>query len=109
MKAGKMKRRITLQNLTVTKDTEGIETESWVSLYSNINAEIDPLKGKEYFQAATIGEENTVRFKIRYRSGVTSKLRLLYGSRIFNIRSVIDIEERHVELDLMCEEVVSGN
>jgi head-tail adaptor len=33
-------------------------------------------------------------------------MRILMGSRIFDIKSVIDVHERHAELQLMCREIV---
>jgi SPP1 family predicted phage head-tail adaptor len=108
MEAGKLRYRVTLQQLTTTTDAEGIPIESWLP-FATVHAAVEPIKGREYFQAAAVGAENTVRIRIRYRSGVTAAMRLLYGTRIFNIRSVIDDNERHWEIHLMCEEVVSGN
>lgn len=111
MKSGKLKYTITLQELTVKKDNEGIEKETWIDIsgMSNVRSAIDPLRGKEYFQAAAVGAENTIRFTIRYREGVTTKMRIKYGSHIFNIRSVIDVNEQHIELQLLGDEYVDGN
>lgn len=105
MKIGKMNRRITIRSKTVTKDTEGITQNVW-STVATVWAWVEPLRGKEYFEAAATNAENTVRFHIRYMSGLTSKMQVLYESRLFNINSVIDIDERHREMQLICTEVV---
>jgi SPP1 family predicted phage head-tail adaptor len=109
--AGKLRRRIALQEFTKTIDEGGIVSEAWTDVAgsSSVPASLEPLKGREYFQAAAVSEENTIPITIRYRAGITAAMRVLYGTRILNIRSVVDIEERHIKLILMCEEVVNGN
>ena len=44
------------------------------------------------------------RIIIRYLSGIVPKMRVKYGSRIFDILSVINVSERNRELQLMCRE-----
>ena len=47
---------------------------------------------------------------IRYSKGLTSNARLVdpSSSRIFNIESVVDIEDRHQFMELICTEVAGG-
>jgi head-tail adaptor len=35
-------------------------------------------------------------------------MRIIYGTRVFAILSVIDKDERHHEIELMCREVIPG-
>lgn len=42
---------------------------------------------------------------IRYHPQVNTDVRLLYGTRELFVRGVQDIDERHVEMRLLCEEV----
>ncbi|MGQ0516567.1 phage head closure protein, partial [Bacillus sp. D-CC] len=53
------------------------------------------LRGREFWQAASVNAENTIRVEIRYRKGITSEMRILYGERILEITNVIDVEEKH--------------
>ena len=48
----------------------------------------------------------THRVTIRHRDGVTPKMRLKFGTRILNIRAVINAGERNRTLELLCEEGV---
>jgi SPP1 family predicted phage head-tail adaptor len=107
MNPGTLNRRITIQQLTTGKDDEGFPTESWNDFYS-CWAAVEPLKGREYFQAAAFNAENTVRFRIRYRSGIKPDMRIVYDKRVFDIISVIDINEAHKEIHLMAKELVGG-
>jgi len=105
MKIGELRHRVTLQKKSVVKDGEGIPTETWADVCS-VMAAVEPLRGREYFVAAAANAENTIRVRIRYRSDVTADMRVLYGTRLLQIKSPpIDPEDRHRELHLMCMEV----
>jgi len=101
---GEMRQRVALQTRTVTR-VEGIPEESWTTV-ATVWAAVADLSGKEYFQAASMQSEVTTRIKIRYRKGITPSMRVLYGDRVFNILSVIDKDERHRVIELLCKEVV---
>jgi SPP1 family predicted phage head-tail adaptor len=111
MEGGKLRHRIALQARTSGLNDEAIPVDVWTDVAgaSSVPASLEPLKGREYFQAAAVAAENTIPVTIRYRPCVTAALRVLYGVRILNIRNVIDVEERHIKLILMCEEVVNGS
>jgi len=110
IEGGKLRHRIALQTVTVTKDSGGILLETWVNApgASSVPASLEPLKGREYYQAAAVTSENTIPVTIRYRSGITAAMRVLFGVRILNIRHVLNVEERNIKLILLCEEVVNG-
>jgi len=101
---GEMRQRIALQVRTVTR-VEGIPEENWATV-ATVWAAVADLSGKEYFQAASMQSEVTTRIKIRYRKEITPSMRVLYGDRVFNILSVIDKDERHRVIELLCKEVV---
>ena len=69
-------------------------------------AAIEPLKGSERLRAEQLENPVTHRVSIRHRAGVTPKMRIKFGTRILNIRAVIDPEERNRSLELLCEEGV---
>lgn len=100
-----LRHRVTIQHKTVTRDADGIAAETWQDV-TTVWAAVEPLRGREYLQAMAVAVEVTTRVRVRCLPGVTPAMRLLFGSRIFNIVSVIDPEERHRELQLMCVEVV---
>lgn len=104
MNAGQLRHRITIQQSTETKDQYKRPTTGW-SDYATVWAAVEPLRGREFLLAQNTNIELTVRVRIRYLHGVTPGMRVLYGGRIFDIQSVIDVEERHREMHLMCTEV----
>lgn len=105
MRAGQLRHRVILQTLTPGQDSYGDQTESWGDT-ATVWAAIEPLRGKEYYDAQQINAEITIRIRIRYRSGVTPVMRVKQGSRIWDIKAVIHPEERKQELELLCVEEV---
>ncbi|MCX7570408.1 phage head closure protein [Tumebacillus sp. DT12] len=96
---------IKIQVSDLSRDADGLAVETWRD-HLTIRGAVEPLQGREYDSAAAVNAEVTVRVRIRFQSGITSEMRLVYDGRIFNIKSVIDPGERHNELHLMCTEVV---
>lgn len=104
MEAGKLRHKVTLQSLTTGQDSAGAATESWSNFATSIWASVEPLSGREYFQAQQVASETSIRVRIRYRAGIVPTMRVVYGSRKFEILAIIDPEERHREIQLMCSE-----
>lgn len=106
MKTGNLRYRVTLQQFTQIDDGGGGHTEGWADVAA-VWASVDPLIGKERYEAQQIQATLSHKIKMRYRAGVKPSMRVLFGVRVFNILSPpIDPEERHRELHLLCEEVV---
>ncbi len=104
MQAGRLRHRITIQNFTSTKDDFGQPIESW-STFAAVWASVEPLTGREYFQAQQTQAETSYRVRIRYRAGVVPTMRVIHGSRTLEILAVLNAEERNREIQLMCREV----
>lgn len=100
MDPGKLNHRITfqIQNL----DSEEEEWNDIVTTWASIN----PISGREYYQAETINSDLTHKVRLRYRRGITPDMRILYKDRIFHIVSVINEYEKNAILQLMCRELI---
>ena len=100
MDPGKLNHRITfqIQNL----DSEEEEWNDIVTTWASIN----PISGREYYQAETINSDLTHKVRLRYRKGITPDMRILYNGRIFYIVSVINEYEKNTILQLMCRELI---
>jgi len=104
---GRLNKRVTLQRKKSTK-VDGKMVTSWEDV-ATVWAAFEPLRGREYFAAAAVNAEGTIRVRIRYRSGLMADMRIKYGDRILDIKSPpIDPDEKHVELHLMCAEASNG-
>lgn len=103
---GEMNRRITLRTVTRTPDGGGGYTETPVDSPPTW-AKIEPLQGDEQLQAMQTGMVRPHRFTIRYRAGLTGATRIVYEGRVFDVRSVVDTDERHEELVILADEVLA--
>jgi len=103
VRIGKLRHRITIEQVSETQDPDGSVIESW-STYATVQASIEPISGREYVAAQSTQADVTHRIRIRYLSGIVPKMRVSYNSRIFDILSVINLGERNRELQLICRE-----
>lgn len=104
MNIGAMRRQVTLRTNTRTPDGMGGYTETPTDV-PNIWAEVEPLVGNEQLQAMQTGMKRPHRFTMRYRPNMSAAQTLLYGTRVFDIKSVVDPEEKHNELVILGDEV----
>jgi SPP1 family predicted phage head-tail adaptor len=105
MNAGELKQRITIQQAVETSDSEAVTVTAW-NTFTTVWAAVEPLSGREFFNAQQLNSELTTRFRIRCQSGITTKMRILFDARVFNILSVIDIKSAKKEMHLMAKEVI---
>lgn len=105
--AGDLRHKVTLQSLGErTDDSMGGGTIPYTD-EATVYAAIEPISGDEILEASQEAATLTHRVRTRYVAGVRPHWRVLYGSRIFDIDRVIDFEERHRELELLCTEQVT--
>lgn len=106
IRSGALTKKISIEEITGTARTSsGDVTETWAERSAPFAA-IEPINGREYFAASQVQAENTVRFRIRYESGLTTKMRILYNTNYYDIHSIINAREGNDELILMAVEYV---
>ena len=98
--AGRLTQRLTLRRRVAGVDAFGQESVTWADLAS-VWGEAEPLQGREFFAAAQVREDVTVRFVIRYRSDVTAKDRVVWNGREFDVYAVLEDDGARVRLTLM--------
>lgn len=106
--ASRLKQRIIIQQPIETADGVGGTTRSWNDV-ATVWAELVPLRSGRGEALVNRQLEATVthRVTIRYRADVTTAMRINYGGRVFNIRSVTNIGEANVTLEMLAEEGVA--
>lgn len=108
MEAGRLDKQVTIQAFTVTQNGIGEAVKGWANV-ATVWASVEPLQGREFWSQQQLQSEVTTRVRIRYRADVTAKNRILYGTRVLLVESVINPKERKEELQLMCSEGVSND
>ncbi len=105
MRAGALRHRISIQEEILVDDGEGGFVRTWATITNGtVWASVQPLSGAEAYRAQQVQGNLTHSTVIRYLAGVTPKHRVLFGTRLLNIKSVINQFEKNVMLTLLCEE-----
>jgi SPP1 family predicted phage head-tail adaptor len=106
MRAGQLRQRVIIQQQTVTRDTYGAEVVTWGTL-DTVWAAVDPSAGGERWLQGLDQRiaERVTRIRLRYRDDVTEKMRITFGSQVFDIQQMSHAQTGHRELVLMCHEV----
>lgn len=104
MRAGRLRHRVTIQQLTAGSPNQkgtGEPDSAWTDV-ATVYADVRPLSGRQLLLAQQVSSEVTTEIEIRYRAGVTAAMRAVLGSTVYEIKAVIDPEQRHIRLILQC-------
>jgi SPP1 family predicted phage head-tail adaptor len=105
MRAGRLRNRVQIQTATETRDAHGGTVLAWATATTHWG-DVQPLTGREFFQAQQVSSDVTHKITLRYyRSVLNPTQRLIHDGRVFNIRSVQEIDERRRTFTVMCAEV----
>ena len=105
MRAGRLRHRVTLQTQSEERNSLGEVENTWED-WATVWGGVEPLRGRELMTDERNEAELTTRVIIRYRSGVVPSMRVVWGAHTYDIESVIDVDGRGRDLELMCREVV---
>lgn len=99
MGIGEFKHRITFQTLSSVVNENGFESKGYED-FKTIWAKVTNLHGKEYFEAAAIQKEKTVKFIIRAIKGLDETMRILFQGKTYNITFIDNIkyENKYIEI-----------
>lgn len=98
-----MRHRVTIQSVSQASDSQGGYTDTWTD-GDTVFASIEPIKAWEKMQAQQMQVPVTHKITMRYRSDVTAASRLKFGTRIFWVKEVINVEERNRFLIIKAQE-----
>lgn len=101
--AGTLRNRVEFLQRKVTV-AHGIPTERWETVFTCWCA-VQPLSGREFWEAAAINRENEVRFMIRYRKGISAEMRIRLDGTVYDITSILDGNNRHEALEILARTV----
>ena len=106
IRACDLRHSIAIEAFTKTRQAGAGHTRAWTT-FATARACIEPLSGRERLHAMQLQDRVSHKITIRFRSGVTAKMRIKFGTRIFNIRAVINLEERSRWLEILAVEGVA--
>jgi SPP1 family predicted phage head-tail adaptor len=100
---GKLNKRITIQEQNRTPDGGGGFSVVWQSIAANpsVYASVVPLSGGEVLSMRQLENTVTHRVMIRYRSDITTAMRILNGTEVYDIKSIINIGGRNEYIEIL--------
>lgn len=103
---GEFKHPIKIQRKVTGVDEDNIPISEWSDLLST-RAKIKNISGYEKIIAQADTSIDKKRFYIRYKKGLdlTTKDRIFYNNKAYNITYVSDIEDLNKYFEIVCEVV----
>jgi len=102
MRAGDLRHYAAFQDVAEVEDGMGGITETWSTSFSAYIA-IWPFSVNESAENMRISADVTHKIRMRYRTGVTPIMRIVWNSRTFEIKAIIS-RGKHT-MDLVCLEL----
>lgn len=103
-RSGKHRTLLTIQTRTDTADGAGGRTLAW-STFCTLWGKQVIWRGSAEFQADQLSSMQVSRWETRYSAGVQPKMRVLLGSRTFEIGTIFDPDQKRQNMILVCEEL----
>lgn len=67
-------------------------------------ANVSPMSEREYEEAQKLREETTYKITTRYFPDITEDMKIMFGVRVLDIVSVLNIGERNTQLQIIAKE-----
>jgi SPP1 family predicted phage head-tail adaptor len=106
MRIGKLHHRLTLEAPVETADGGGGAVKNW-QLVATLWGQIEPMSGAESSFGEQLEAGGTHRITLRYNPAVSPLNRLRFGARIFDILSVLNLDEKNQWFVCQCHEVIT--
>ena len=106
MRPGLLQYRVEIQQPTSTRDAMGQTVITWKTTQTRW-AGVIPLTSREGFFAKSVRPELSHRITLRWFAGLAHSHRIKMDARIFDIASIINVDEGNHTLQVDCIEVVS--
>jgi SPP1 family predicted phage head-tail adaptor len=108
MRAGKLQNRVEIQRDDGASQNDlGEHVPAWAT-YQTVWAQVTPLTGQRLFNAAQVMHDVTHEIRMRWQSvaELTPNHRIKWGTRIFEILSIVNWQEQDAEAIVSCREHV---
>lgn len=84
----RLRHRVTIQDRVETQDSSTGEVFiTWQDVYTNVPAEVLTGPGREFLQSGSEQADTSARINIRWFSGLTQKMRILWDGKTYNIKT----------------------
>ncbi|WP_026478169.1 phage head closure protein [Alkaliphilus transvaalensis] len=105
MEIGALRHRITFQKKTIAINHNGFEIETWEDVKSIWSAASN-LHGREFYEAAQVKAEHTVKFTFRYLKGIDPSMEIRFNGKRYNIIAIDNIKYKNRFIEVRAQEVM---
>lgn len=107
MDSRRLNRKVLIQRPVDGQDDIGQPLTDWENLITagdgKVWANVRHLSGLEAIKAGAETAVVNASIRIRYRTDVTSAMRVVHGSTVYQIKAVLPAEDVRDRVDLQCE------
>lgn len=97
---GRLKHLVTFQAKSATPDAFGQVPTTWVDV-ATARAEVMPLRGREFFAAAQVQQENGIKILMRYNPAITTTMRVLWDGQPHDVTGVVRLQGGTAWMEVM--------
>uniref|UniRef100_UPI00376EA4BE phage head closure protein n=1 Tax=Ectopseudomonas hydrolytica TaxID=2493633 RepID=UPI00376EA4BE len=98
LKAGRLRHRVDIQARQDVQDPNtGDVTPTWVTVWPNVPAAIEPLSAREFIAAQAVQSQVVARITMRYRQGLDASMRILHKSTVYDIAGLLPDKDSGLE------------
>lgn len=106
MKGKRLRQVLTVESLATVEKDDGSFSRDW-TVKGTRRANIDPLRGREFFESQQVQAIADHKVTLRHYSGLLPETwRFTLNGRVLNIVSVANLEERGRYMEVLCKEAV---
>lgn len=107
MQAGRLNRRLTLLQPSISQGAMGNVQRAWTPA-ATVWCMKEPLQGREFFESQKTTSEVTTRFTIRYRDDIKATWKCEDEDGSYTVIAVINPDDENRMLQIMAKELTSG-
>lgn len=104
MRAGQLRHRVRIEYEVKSADGAGGNTKTWAVL-DVLPAKVTPEMGAESERSQKTAAATRYKVTLRHRPGITAAMRLIFGTQIMHILSVVTVSERKEEMEIIAEAI----
>lgn len=98
MRAGELDRFLTIQQATDVKVLGSGNTVTWADLHVNVHCRVLTKPAGEKFEQDRETSRTTKEFKIRWRSGLNEKMRVVFDGNNYDIVDIMELGRREAQV-----------
>src|SRR5438445_9405559 len=103
--AGELRHRIDIVRPSPSQDASGGWDVSLNKLFARVWAKIETLDGTDSLVAGAEASQVVHAITIRYRTGISADMQVIFQGRLFQIKAAPNPDERNKMLRLVCVEI----